>query len=128
MAPAAGVALAAADVIRRPGVRALGLDHARLLAPLGTIPDPAERRLIIEDLRDELVLPLGSVLMPAGLRAGGPAGRLVLRGQAGEVPLDLVAGSLELLDLPAGRAGASPTSRSATPSTSGRASGAPPSR
>ncbi len=90
VAPAVGVALAAADVIRRPGAHALGQDHARLLAPLGTIPDPAERRLIIEDLRDELVLPLGSVLMPAGLRAAGPAGRLVLRGQAGEVPLDLV--------------------------------------
>ena len=102
VAPAAGVALAAADVIRRPGARALGQDHARLLAPLGTIPDPAERRLIIEDLRDELVLPLGSVLMPAGLRAAGPAGRLVLRGQAGEVPLDLVVGGLELLALPAG--------------------------
>ena len=102
VAPAAGVALAAADVIRRPGARALGQDHARLLAPLGTIPDPAERRLIIEDLRDEIVLPLGSVLMPAGLRAAGPAGRLVLRGPAGEVPLDLVVGGLELLALPAG--------------------------
>ncbi len=102
VAPAAGIALAVADVIRRPGAHALGHDHARLLAPLGTIPDPAERRLIVEDLRDELVLPLGSVLMPGGLRAAGPAGRLVLRGEAGEVPLDLVTGGLQLLALPAG--------------------------
>jgi hypothetical protein len=102
VAPAAGVALAAADVIRRPGVRALGFDHARLLGPLGTIPDPAERRLILDDLRDEVVLPLGSVLMPAGLRSGGPPGRLLVRGQGAAVPLDLVPGSLELVDLPAG--------------------------
>ena len=70
---------------------------------MGTIPDPAERRLIFDDLRDELVLPLGSVVMPAGLRAGSPAGRLVLRGQAGALPLELVPGNLELVDLPAGQ-------------------------
>ena len=40
VAPAPAVALAAADVLRRPGVRALGLDHARLLAPLGHDPGP----------------------------------------------------------------------------------------
>ena len=40
VAPGPAVALALADVIRRPGVRALGWDHARLLAPLGTIADP----------------------------------------------------------------------------------------
>ena len=101
-APPRAVALAAADVIRRPGVRALGLDHARLLAPLGTIPDPAERRLIIDDLRDELVLPLGSVLMPAGLRTGRPAGTLAVRSTTGEALLDLVPGTFDLLDLPAG--------------------------
>ncbi len=102
MAPPSAVALAAADVIRRPGVRAFGLDHARLLAPLGTIPDPAERRLIIDDLRDELVLPLGSVVMPAGLRTGRPAGKLTLRSVTGETLLDLVPGNLDLIDLPAG--------------------------
>ena len=102
VAPPSAVALAAADVIRRPGVRALGLDHARLLAPLGTIPDSAERRLIIDDLRDELVLPLGSVVMPAGLRPGRPAGKLTLRSGTGERLLDLMTGNLDLLTLPAG--------------------------
>jgi hypothetical protein len=102
VAPPSAVALAVADVIRRSGVRALGLDHARLLAPLGTIPDPAERRLIIDDLRDELVLPLGSVLMPAGMRTGRAAGTLALRSTTGESLLDLVPGGLDLLHLPAG--------------------------
>ena len=101
-APAQAVALAAADVVRRPGVRAFGLDHARLLAPLGMIPDPEERRLIVADLRDELVLPLGSVFMPAGLRTGRSAGRLVVRAQGGETPLDLVPGKVDFVRLAAG--------------------------
>ena len=40
-----------------PRVRGLGHDHARLLAPLGTIEDPEERRRVIADLRDELLVP-----------------------------------------------------------------------
>lgn len=102
VAPGPAVALALADVMRRPGVRALGWDHARLLAPLGTIEDPDERRTIIADLRDDLLLPLGSVVMPAGLRAGRAAGRLVVKGPGGPAELDLVPGGLELVDLPPG--------------------------
>ena len=105
-----------------------GQDHARLLAPLGTIPDPAERRLIIEDLRDELVLPLGSVLMPAGLRAGrsGRPPRAAWPGRRGARWTSWSAASSSSPCRPASRR--SPTSPSATRSTSGRASGAPPSR
>jgi hypothetical protein len=102
VAPAPAVALALADLIRRPGVRALGLDHARLLAPLGTIEDPAERHAVMADLRDDLVVPLGSVVMPAGLRSGRSAGRLVVRGVDGPAELDLLPGGLELVDLPPG--------------------------
>jgi hypothetical protein len=72
------------------------------------------------------VLPLGSVLMPAGLRAAGPVGRLVLRA-AGECRWTSWSAASKLLALPAGEQ-ASPTSPSATRSTSGRASGGPPSR
>ena len=72
VAPGPAVGLALADALRRPGVRALGWDHARLLAPLGTIEDPDERRAVIADLRDELLLPLGSLVLPAGLRSGHP--------------------------------------------------------
>ena len=102
VAPAPAVALALADVIRRPGVRALGWDHARLLAPLGTIADPEERRSIMADLRDDLVVPLGSVVMPAGMRAGRAAGHLSITGPGGSAELDLVPGGLELVDLPPG--------------------------
>ena len=102
VAPGPAVALALADVVRRPGVRALGVDHARLLAPLGTIEDPDERRRVIADLRDELLVPLGTVVMPAGLRAGKSVGRLEVRGAAGSTELDLVPGGIELVDLPPG--------------------------
>lgn len=102
VAPAPAVALALTDVIRRPGVRALGWDHARLLAPLGTIADPEERRSIMADLRDDLLVPLGSVVMPAGLRAGRAAGHLSVTGPGGSAELDLVPGGLELVDLPPG--------------------------
>jgi hypothetical protein len=102
IAPAPAVALALADVIRRPGVRALGWDHARLLAPLGTIADPEERRSIMADLCDDIVVPLGSVVMPAGLRAGRAAGHLSVTGPGGSAELDLVPGGLELVDLPPG--------------------------
>jgi len=100
--PGPVVALALADVLRRPGVRAAGLDHARLLAPLGTIEDVEERRSVMADLREDLLVPLGSVVMPAGLRPGRPAGRLVVRGAGGPAELALVPGGLELVDLPPG--------------------------
>ncbi len=102
VAPGPAVGLALVDVMRRPGVRALGWDHARLLAPLGAIEDEGERRAVVADLRDDLLLPLGSVLMPAGLRPGRMAGHLSVRGEGGPAELDLVPGGLELVDLPPG--------------------------
>ena len=100
--PAPVVALALADVLRRPGVRAAGLDHARLLAPLGTIDEPAERHAVVADLRDDLLVPLGSVVMPAGMRQGRTAGRMAVRGEGAPAELDLVPGGLELVDLAPG--------------------------
>ena len=102
VAPGPAIALALADVLRRPGIRALGHDHARLLAPLGTIEDDEERQRVIADLRDELLVPLGTVVMPAGLKSGKSAGRVAVRGSVGETELDLVPGGLELVDLPPG--------------------------
>jgi hypothetical protein len=102
VAPGPAVALALADVLRRPGVRALGWDHARLLAPLGTIEDEDERRRIVADLRDDLLAPLGSVVMPARLRHGRAAGHLSIAGAGGPVELDLVPGRLEVVALPPG--------------------------
>ena len=102
VAPGPAIALALADVLRRPGARGLGLDHARLLAPLGMIEDPVERRSVMVDLRDELLVPLGTVLMPAGLRSGRSIGRLAVQGDGAPVELDLVPGGIELVDLPPG--------------------------
>jgi hypothetical protein len=102
LATGPAAALALADVLRRPGVRALGLDHAGVLAPLGMIEDASERRRVMADLRDELLVPLGSVLMPAGLRFGRSAGRVAVQGDGDPVELELVPGGLELVDLPPG--------------------------
>ena len=102
VAPGPAIALAISDVVRRAGVCQLAFDHARLLAPLGTIEEPDERRQMIRDLSDDLLVPLGSVVMPEGLRAGRSGGRLVVHGIAGSTELDLVPGGLELVDLPPG--------------------------
>lgn len=102
--PGPAVALALADAVRRPGIRAMGWDHARLLGPLGTIADEQERRRVIADLRDDLLVPLGSIVLPGGLRSGRHAGSLAVApaGGADPVTVDLVAGGLELVDLPPG--------------------------
>jgi hypothetical protein len=100
--PAPTVTLALIDVIRRTGASQYALDHGRLLGVLGAIPDPAERRLVIADLADDLLAPLGSVVTPAGLRAGRSAGSLVVHAAGTATELDLVPGGLELVDLAPG--------------------------
>ncbi len=102
VAPAPAIALALADVLRRPGVRALGWDHARLLAPLGAIEDEDERRQVMADLRDDLLVPLGTVVMPAGLRAGREAGSLSVARASGPLDRELIPGGIERVDLPPG--------------------------
>ncbi len=100
--PAPAVALALVDVLRRPGASQFALDHARLLGPLGAIPDPHERLAVMGDLADDLLAPLGSVVMPAGLHAGRSAGNLLIHADGATSELDLVPGGLELVDLPPG--------------------------
>jgi hypothetical protein len=101
--PAPAVALALVDVIRRPGASQFALDHARLLGPLGSIADDDERRAVIADLADDLIAPLGSIVTPAGLRAGKSAGTLALHDNDGVNEVDLVPGGLELVDLAPGQ-------------------------
>jgi hypothetical protein len=100
--PAPAVALAVVDVVRRPGASQIALDHARLLGPLGAIDDAGERRAVLADLADDLLVPLATVVTPAGLRAGRSAGTLRVHGPSGDGTLDLVPGGLELVDLPPG--------------------------
>jgi hypothetical protein len=100
--PAPSVALAMVDVLRRAGATQFALDHARLLAPLGSIADPRERRAILADLADDLLAPLGTVVTPGGLRHGRTVGALRLHGANGAGQRDLRPGNLELVDLPPG--------------------------
>ena len=78
--PRPTVALALVDVLRRPGAGQFALDHARILAPLGSIPDADERRAMVADLVDDLLAPLGTVVTPAGMRNGRSAGSVVVHG------------------------------------------------
>lgn len=100
--PAPAVALAHIDVLRRPGASQYALDHARLLGPLGAIPDAGERKVLFMDLVDDLLAPLGSVVTPAGLRAGKSIGSVVVHARDGISELELTPGGLELVDLPPG--------------------------
>ena len=105
VAPGPAVALAIADVVRRPAAVGIAVDHARLLAPVGSIPDATERRQLLGDIVDDMLAPLASVIIPGGVRAGHTAGRLTVHGATGTTELDLIPGSLELVDLPPGEFG-----------------------
>jgi hypothetical protein len=102
VAPGPSVTLALVDVLRRAGATQFALDHARLLAPLGSILDPAERGAILADLADDLLAPLGTVVTPGALRHGRTVGTLQLHGANGPGERDLRPGGLELVDLPPG--------------------------
>jgi hypothetical protein len=102
VAPGPAIALAIADVIRRPAAVGVAYDHARVLAPLGSIPDGTERRQLIGDLADDVLAPLASVVIPAGIRLGRSAGRVTIHAAAGPSEVELMPGGLELLDLPPG--------------------------
>ena len=68
----------------------------------GTITDDRERATILTDLRDDLLVPLGSMVIPGGVRGGGVVGTLGIQTPGGPVQIDLLAGGLELVDLAPG--------------------------
>ncbi|HLY14195.1 MAG TPA: hypothetical protein VKR24_07570 [Candidatus Limnocylindrales bacterium] len=105
VAPGPAIALAVADVVRRPGASQLAWDHARVLGPLGMIDDQDRRREVLAELAEDLLVPLGTVVTPAGVRAGKTAGKLVIHGESGSSEVDLVPGGLQLVDLPPGQIG-----------------------
>jgi hypothetical protein len=102
VAPGPVVELVLVDVMRRPGAAQYALDHARALAPLGAIPDIDERRTMLADLADDLLAPLGTVVIPAGMRSGRSAGALVVHGNGSDDRIDLLPGGLTVVDLPPG--------------------------
>lgn len=105
VAPPRAVALAVADTVRRPGATQLTVDHARLLGPIGTIDDPDERRDLIADLADDLLAPIGSLLVvasaPASRRSSSRAGRLTLDGDR-HGRHELAGGEVAFIDLAPG--------------------------
>lgn len=105
VAPPRAVALAIADTIRRPGATQLATDHARLLGPIGSIDDPDERRDLIADLADDLLAPIGSLLvvgsLPATRRNAARAGRLTLDGDR-HGRHDLAGGEVSFIELAPG--------------------------
>ncbi len=106
-APPAAIVLAVADTIRRPGVSQLVWDHARLLGPIGTIEDPAERRALLGDLLRDALVPLGSVVVTGGLGTRRPglgrgrsrAGHMELSVDGESISRELRAGELTFIDL-----------------------------
>ena len=104
-----------ADVVRRPGTVQVAIDHARLLGPIGTIEDDAERDAVVADLAPDLLLPVGTIVTPRGLRPNRPAGQLFLETASGRSEIDLVAGGLTLVDLPPGARGTAELAFRGTP-------------
>jgi len=102
-APAPAVALAIADVHRRSGACQLAVDHARLLGPLGTLDDDGERRQLLDDLLDEVLLPAGSLVVAQGLHTGRVVGRVAVHANGQAQDRELHAGGLEIVDIPPGQ-------------------------
>jgi hypothetical protein len=101
--PPSVVALAMADLVRRPGVGRLACDQARLLGPLGAIADEEERRKMLKDMLEDVLLPLGSLILPAGIRQGRSAGRMRVLGETANSDIDLQPGGIWAVELPPGQ-------------------------
>lgn len=102
VAPPPAVALALVDTLRRSGAMTMVFDHARVLAPLGSLDAEDDRHRVLADLLDDALLPLGSAIIASGLRSGRRAGtlRITSGGAISEVPV--VPGDIEVVDLPPG--------------------------
>lgn len=100
--PPSVVALALADMVRRPGVSQMTLDQARLLGPLGAIEDEEERRTLLANLADDILVPLGALILPAGIKSGKNAGYLRLKGATSSAEIELHPGAVQVVDLPPG--------------------------
>jgi hypothetical protein len=101
--PPSVVALAMADLVRRPGVSRLACDQARLLGPLGAITDEEERQTMLKDLMEDVLLPLGSLILPSGVRQGRSAGRMRVLGDSANSDIDLQPGGIWAVELPPGQ-------------------------
>ncbi len=101
--PASVVTLGIADIVRRSGISQVACDTARVLGPLGTIEDEGERRRLLANLADDILLPMGSLVVPAGVKPGKSAGHLKLKGTSYVSEIELHPGAIQVVDLPSGR-------------------------
>ena len=101
IAPPPAVALALIDTLRAPGAVALAFDHARVLAPLGVLEDEHDRRRLLADLMDDVLVPLGSSITAPGLRATHRGTIHVTVGGA-TTSLSLASGTVQVVDLAPG--------------------------
>ncbi len=95
-------ALALLDVFRRPGALRMLWDHARVLAPIGSLPSDSDRRRLYSDLLDDAFLPIASALVVADVRSGRESGRLRLVSPLQTTEAALAPGELRVFDLPPG--------------------------
>lgn len=102
IAPGPAVMLALADVLRRPGISGYAFDAARLLAPLGMIETETERRFLLRDLADDLLVPLGTTVVAGDLHRSRHPGTIVVDAVGGRTELELLIGGLQIVDLPPG--------------------------
>lgn len=102
VAPGPAVTLALADVVRRPGVSQYAVDAARLLGPLGMVGDESDRRMMLADLAEDLLVPLGSVVVVGDVHRSRHPGNVVVEAEGARTELELVSGGLQLVDLPPG--------------------------
>ncbi len=101
--PPPAAAMAVVDGMRRPGAVTLFHDHARLLGPIGALPDAGDRRRLLVDLLDDALLPLGSAIVTGEVRSTSRgAAMLRVTSHLQQHDLELAPNALRLVDLPPG--------------------------
>jgi hypothetical protein len=95
--------LATVDTLRRPGAVEMAHDHARVLAPLGALESEADRRRLLVDLLEDVLLPLGTAVVAAGPGPRLGAGRLRIIDGESTVEVPVASGTVQSVPLPAGR-------------------------
>jgi hypothetical protein len=104
--PAPASMIIFADAVRRPGIVQVAADPARLLAPLGTVGDVSARAALVADLLSDILVPIGTLIVPGGVRGEKTVGQLRLATGTEVVEMPLTGGGLALVDLPPGQRGA----------------------
>ena len=92
------------DGVRPLGVTQLAVDAAALLGPLGSLPD-AEITEGMALLADDLLVPLGTAVVPRGVESGRLAMRVTVHraGWPSAAPIEVRGGQLQLVPLPRGQ-------------------------